>query len=275
MTVFLYENYRKYIKNWISSQPRNGRGELSRLATVMGMHPTLLSMILNGNRDLSIEQAFDLSLHFSFTELERDYFLCLVQLERAGNKRLANMLEAKLKKLKMESQKTVNRFEHEKRLSEKEQEIFYSSWMYSGIRLFTSTVDKGVSLQEICMKFNLDRIQAKEKIDFLTSCGLVIKEKELYKMGVSRTFLERNSVQVSRHHLNWRLKALQNLEAMTPEEMMFTSPISVSAEDFSKIREEIRDFLQKFSKDVKDSPAEDVACLNIDFFWVMPQKPGP
>jgi len=50
--------------------------------------------------------------------------------------------------------------------------------------------------------------------------------------------------------------------------MMFTSPVSLSREDFVKIRESLAGLLKSISQTVKDSPEEDIACLNIDFFWI-------
>jgi len=63
-------------------------------------------------------------------------------------------------------------------------------------------------------------------------------------------------------------KSLQQADQITEKELMFTSPISISKQDFEKVREQIVMFLKGFSKVVKDSPAEEIACLNIDLFWI-------
>jgi len=87
-------------------------------------------------------------------------------------------------------------------------------------------------------------------------------------MGPQRTHLESTSPLIQKHHSNWRLKALQRSDSLDPEELMYTSPVSLSREDFKIIREDLVLMIKKVLDRVHPSPAEEVACLNIDFFWV-------
>ena len=50
--------------------------------------------------------------------------------------------------------------------------------------------------------------------------------------------------------------------------MMFTSTLSLSREDFHKLREQLAQFVTKTSEVMKETTPEDVVCLNIDFFMV-------
>ena len=50
--------------------------------------------------------------------------------------------------------------------------------------------------------------------------------------------------------------------------ILFTSPVSLSKEDFIALREEMTQFIKNFLEKIKDSPAEDIACFNLDFFWI-------
>lgn len=117
-------------------------------------------------------------------------------------------------------------------------------------------------------KFQISRQRTVEILEFLKSSSLIIEEKDRYKMGVSRTFLEQGSPHLPRHHINWRLKAIQQVEAVGETELMFTFPHSISESDFEKIREELVAVIQKASATVKDSPAENIGCLNIDLIWI-------
>ena len=105
-------------------------------------------------------------------------------------------------------------------------------------------------------------------MQFLTDTKLIIVEGPLYKMGPQRTHLESSSPLIQKHHSNWRLKALQRSDSLDPEELMYTSPVSLSREDFKIIREDLVLMIKKVLDRVHPSPAEEVACLNIDFFWV-------
>jgi uncharacterized protein (TIGR02147 family) len=268
--IFDFSNYRSFLKDFLKKKGPQKHGQIARMAKAIGVQPTLMSMVLSGRRDLSNEQTLELAHYFQLTALEKEYLVLLVQFERAGSHRLKSYLKEKLEKIKNDAINTENRFGHEKVLSDQEQAVFYSSWLYSAIRLFCSTDINGKTLNEICLKFSLARTQAYNIISFLKSAGLIVEEKDRLKLGVNRTFLNKSSVHVSRNHLNWRMRALQNLELMKEQEMMFTAPFSISTSDFEKLRLQIADLIQNFLSIVKDSPAEEVACLNIDLFYAVP-----
>ncbi|MGE3260339.1 MAG: TIGR02147 family protein [Bacteriovoracia bacterium] len=268
MSIFSHQNYRDFLKSYVNNLPKNGRGEIGKMAKATSIHPTLLSLIFSGKRDLSPEQTHDLAAYLKLTELEADYFSLLVQHARAGNHRLKSHLKKKILTLQAESSKLSQRFEHEKTLSEVERSIFYSSWLYSAVRLFASTSENGKTVDEITSRFLQPRQRVVGILNFLVSTGLVVAERDRYKIGPLRTFLEQGSPHLVRHHTNWRNKAVQKADQVSEEELMFTSPISLSREDFAKIREQMAELLKSVSVTVKESPAEEIACLNIDLFWI-------
>lgn len=268
MSLFNYKSYRAYLKAYIRALPQKGRGEISRIAAALKIQSTLLSMILSGSRDFSVEQALDLSTYLNHTELEAEYFLLLVQLERAGNHRLKNYLLKRVEKIQLESKKVEHRFEYDRKLTDDERTIFYSSWIYSAIRLSCSLTKNGKTINEIMARFEIPRARALEIVQFLSSTGLIIEKNDRYQIGISRTYLEKESFHLPRHHTNWRLKALQKSDRISDHELMFTFPLSISKADFEIIRNEILEVLKKASNIVKDSPPDEIGCLNVDLFWV-------
>jgi uncharacterized protein (TIGR02147 family) len=268
MNVFLYTNYRHFLTEHLKNLPKQGHGELTKMARTLGVHPTLLSLILSGERELTHEQAYDLCQHIGMSSLETEYFTLLVQMARAGNHRYKKFIQQKLDHLKAENAKMSSHFGHERTLSEQQSSIFYSTWMYSAIRIFTSVAEGGVNLEEIRNRFDLPIETVTEIIQFLVSSQLIVEEKNRFKVGPQRTFLERGSPHLLKHHSNWRIKALHQADRKTERAMIFTCPFSVSKVDFEKIRSEIAELLEKFSKTIKETNAEDVACLNIDLFWL-------
>lgn len=268
MSLFNFENYREYLQDHLLKLPKKGHGELAKMAKALGVHSTLMSLILSGERELTLEQGYDLAKYLQLTDIETEYLTLLVQYARAGNHRYQHFIQKKLEKIRKEATQIVKRFGHEKTLSENDRTTFYSSWIYSAMRLFTSTDDSGVTIEKLVEKFQMPRPKVIEIVEFLVSVGLVVTENEKYKMGPQRTFLEFGSPHLLKHQTNWRLKALQQADQLSEKELMFTSPISVSKDDFQKIREHLADYIKQFSQIVKDSPAEDIACLNIDLFWI-------
>lgn len=270
MTIFEFKDYRAYLRHTIRHMPRKGRGELSKIAKHLRVNTTLISQIMSGSRELTPEQALSLSHYMAHTEIETEYFALLVQLSRAGTIELKRHLERKLENIKSEALQLSKRISHEKKLSDHERAIFYSSWLYSAVHLFTSTRDKGVTLDEIATRFALKKNTAADIIRFLVSSGICVERSGHYSMGVQSTFVERGSPYLLKHHSNWRIKAIQKSESMTDRELMYSGQFSLSRDDFDKLREELTDFLKRANQTVKDSKAEDVASLNIDWFWVEP-----
>ncbi|MGZ3747543.1 MAG: TIGR02147 family protein [Pseudobdellovibrionaceae bacterium] len=268
MTIFEFTDYKKYIQHFIRQQPKKGRGYILKIAEFLNMHPTHVSQILSGSKDFSHEQAFKMTDFLLLNALERDYFLLLVQKSKSGNKEYENFLQTKIVELQKQSLQIDKRISQTKALSDHERSIFYSSWLYSAIRLFCS-LEKGKNLNEICIKFHLDRKQALEIIRFLLDTSLLKEVDNFYQIGATHTHVGLGSPYLNRHHTNWRLKALSHIEQLHSEELMFTGPVSVSKSDFKKIREKLLNVITEIVEYAKkEEPAEELVCLNIDYFFI-------
>jgi uncharacterized protein (TIGR02147 family) len=268
MVIFTFSDYRSYLIDYIPRLPKKGRGEVAKIAVHLGVHPTLVSMVLSGSRDFTYEQALDLSTYLKHDEIEERYFLLLVQYARAGNQRLKLHFKKEIDLVRAKAARVSKNMEYDTQIAEADRVVFYSSWIYSAVRLYCSISDEGKTAKEVSERFQLSAQRAEEVLDFLMSVGLVDEEKGRFKIDINLTFLEFGSIHLPRHHMNWRLKAMQKSDHVSDSELMLTCPMSISKDDFSVVRREINSALKKISKIIKDSPAEEVACLNIDLFWV-------
>lgn len=268
MKLFESKSYLAYLNGQIRLQPKRGRGESKRIAAALGVSSTLVSQVLSGDRILTLEQGEALCEYWGLLPVERDYFLLLIQFERAGTPGLRDYFKTKLDLIKAESLVIANRVQAQKSLSDAEKAVFYSSPIYSAIRLFTSTSQNGKSLDEIASRFELGRKKAAEVLSFLEGTGLVVAEGSKFKMGAQTTHLESRSPHINKHHANWRVKGMSYADQLSDGELMFTSPVSISAHDFDLLREKMVDFINEFLSTARESQAEEVACFNMDFFWV-------
>ncbi len=232
------------------------------------MHSTFVSLVFKEKRDLSVEQALLLAKHLNLTDSETEYFLDLVQLSRSGHHQLRDYTKKKIKAAQETAKKLSTHFEHERQLGAEERQTFYSSWHYSAIRVFTSTKPQGCTVEEICDRFQLPRSTVIEALHFLTRTQLVTQNRDKYQVGAQRTFLEKGNPLLKCHHSNWRLKALQQYERLSDEEMMFTTTLSLSRGDFVRLREILSEFVKTTSQMIKETDPDDVACINLDLFWV-------
>jgi len=262
-----FTNYRDFVREHLTKRSPRGRGEIRKLAEHMRVHPTFVSQVLAGTKDFNMEQTLVIAKYLDLTKVEQKYFLLLVQKDRAGTKELKDYFKTELEDMKSTLVTVSKRLKEHRSLSDEERAIFYSSWLYSGVRLYCS-VGNGKSLEEICAYFGIGRKKALSILDFLLSAQLVIEEKNRYKLGTQHTHLPSDSPFIIRHHMNWRTKALQGHESLTPEELAFTAPMSLNKRDFDKIREILLSAIKESVEVAKESEAEDLAFLNIDWMWV-------
>ncbi len=267
MSIFNHRNYRNYIRNYIEQLPKNGRGELLKIARSLNISSTLLSQIMGATRELSPEQTFLLSEYLGHTEIEKDYFSLLVQFERANNPDLKLYLNKKIDNLKSESMKLSKRMTFEKKLSEEQRSIFYSSWIYSAVHIFTSLNEKGFSLDEIAAKFDLGKVRTSEILHFLISSGIVTEDSGKFKLGVQSTFLEQGSPHLLKHHSSWRLRAIEKSERLSSSEMMVTGQYSISKKDFLVLREQLTVFMKSLQTTIVNTEPDQIVSLNID--WIL------
>jgi uncharacterized protein (TIGR02147 family) len=268
MSIFQFTDYRAFLKSHFRQQPGGGRGQMQKLAKVLNVHSTFVSLVFQDKRDFSSEQAILVAQYFNLTASETDYFLNLVQWAKASNRALKNFFHQKIIQAQEASKKLDTRFEHDRTLASEERQIFYSSWHYSAIRIYTSTSEDGRSVEEIVEHFKMPRKIVVEALDFLNKCQLIVEKKNRYHVGPQRTYLEKGHPLLKCHHTNWRQKALNQYEEISADEMMFTSTLSLSRKDFERLREHLAALIKTTSDVMKETQPEDVACLNIDFFWV-------
>ncbi len=265
MSVFEFSDYRKFLKQLIKTFPQGGRGVWARLSENLNVNATMVSQIMSGTKDFSIEQAQSVAIFLGLQKLEADYFILLVQIERAGTHELKSYFKEKIDELKKDSLKISKRIKSDRKLTDLERSIFYSSKNYSAIHLFCS-IGKGATVESIAKKFDLPRVRVHEILQFLVSTGLCSQHSHYYRTGNQTIHVDKGSPFLIKHHGNWRIEAIKKSEILSDEELMFTANVSLSKEDFLKVRETLVRTIQEVVETVKASPSEEVANLNIDLF---------
>ena len=266
-SIFQYSDYRKYLRDWLANQPKRGRGLLRKWSELLGVNQSILSQVLGGKRELNLDQGYQLQTELGLGEMDAEYFLTMITHERAATHSLKEHLKNKLKKQREESLKLSKRLNHERRLSDTESAIFYSSWVFTAVWLATS-LKSAQSVDSICRRFGLDNDRVVEVLNFLVEAGLVEEDLGRFRSRPQRTHLEKNSPFIVRHHSNWRMQAIRRAEDLTDDELMFSGPLSISRNDFKKVREQIVGLIQSVSTTVKETEPDDLAVFQVDLFWM-------
>ena len=269
MSIFDFESYKKYIHVWIKSQPKLGHGQMRKIAEALGLHTTMVSQIFRGDKHLSIEHAQELASYLGLRAIESDYLILLVQIERAGTKKLRDYYRLKLTQLKDEATNLGRRLSFDRKLTESEQAEFYSSWIMSATRLLTEIPEFG-SARALSEALQIDITKMAKVVDVLLNLGLIVERDGRLRLGPAHTYVPRESTWAARHHVNWRLKAIERVDSISTAETMFTSPLNLSNEDFGKVQKMVVQFIEDVRAIASPSPAEKTAVLLLDWFSLLP-----
>lgn len=265
MSIFNYDDYKEFFNDWVAGLPRNGHGEYRRVANKIGVSTTLISQIFKGEKHISLELACDLGEYLSLEDHELEYLLLLVDYAKAGSFKLRNQYKKIVKARQEQARKLENRVKKSVEMTEETKAIFYSNWIYSGIRLATD-IQKIKNVSDIAERLNLPRNQVQKVLDFLVQHGLVIQKENNLSMGPARVYIGSSHHLVARHHQNWRMLAFEKMMQAESEQFFYTAPMVVSEEVAQKVRQELPNFVEKIAKWVQPSPSEVLRCLNIDWF---------
>lgn len=93
-------DYRLFLRSYIQSLPKRGRGEISRLATLLDVNSTMISQVLKGTKKLTQEQVYNLSVYLKLTDFQTEYFMMLLQVDRAGSEELRRFWSERVFRLK-------------------------------------------------------------------------------------------------------------------------------------------------------------------------------
>ena len=265
MKIFDYDHYRHFLQAWLAQLPNQGHGQLVKIANSLDIHPSVVTLVLQGKKDFNLEQASDLATHLELSDLESEYLFVLVNQARAGRDGLRKRLQRQAQKIRAQASTLKDLLPPQKELSEEAKSVFYSQWYYSAIRILSS-VEQYQSAEALARRLELPRAKVKDILDFLVRHGLCEERDGKFIMGPQSTHLGASSPLVTRHHANWRERSIFQLEKMREDELFFTSPISIATKDLQRVRKILVAAIEDAFKVIDPSPCEEVACLNIDLF---------
>ena len=264
MTIFEFEDYRKFIRFWVSSKDER-RGALTRMAEAMAVSTTMLSQVLAGDKNLSPEMADRLVGHLGLTEKESEFFFLLLDFQRAGTHSLKQRFKARMKVLSVQAKDLEHRVKKDQELEDFAKAIYYSSWIYTGVRNLSAITDFQ-NIDQISTQLQVSRETLMRVIHFLLENDLIKKEGERIQPKSKITHLPAKSPLVTKHHQNWRLRGFQKMDEFREDDFFFTGPMSMSRELAEQVRKELPTFLEKLGERLGPSSSEVVRCLNIDWF---------
>lgn len=263
--VYQFTSYKKFFNAWIQQQPNNGHGEYRRLSIALGISTTMVSQIFNGEKDISLELACEMTDYLLLNDDESDYFILMVEYSKAGSVKLQARLLKQIQDRQEKAKKLENRLKKEHTLEDKAKQQYYSAWQYPAIRILTDIPNVN-SADVISQRLQIPKNQVMKILDFLIENHLVVKKGEKLSMGPAHIYLPPSDPSANRNLQNWRQLGFQKMNFQSDETFFYSGQYALSQEAAELIRKMLPDFIENILKIVRPSASETTRCMNVDFF---------
>ena len=264
--VFDYEDYKTYLRDRFETSGKT-RGLRTRLAEMLHCKNAFISKVLSGEFHFSLEASLQISEFLGHTTEEQDYFLLLVQHARAGSKALELHFERKLKAIRERRQLVRSRIKAGRALNEREQSIYYSSWLYAAIHTLAS-IPTLQTREALARHLAVPLEEIDLCLEFLIEAGVLVQKSGRLQIGSAQIHLGRNSPMIKSHHSNWRVRAIQALDQRSQTALHYSSVISLSQADWARVRELLLKSIQGVDEITGPSREEVALAFSLDLFRI-------
>lgn len=266
MLILDFRDYKRFLTDFISSLPRKGRGQSNALSNHLNVQPSVVSAILKGDRQMTAEQGLATATFFGFDEFTSEYFVLLIQAQRADTKELRGFWQRRLDEMR-DRQTKLSSIKHDeaREISDADKSVYYSNWYYSAARI-ALFIPKYRNIDSLATFLNLSREKTAKIVDFFLRSKIVHYENgDLVPTSIG-TSINDTSEFLNNHRRNWRDKAKEHFSSPGPSDYFLSVPMSMSAADAEWFRSELRNLMDQLVERLKTSPDEVIRCLNLDWF---------
>lgn len=262
--IFSFNSYKEAMGYYLVEKAR--WGQMTRAAEFLGCQVSFLTRIIKDKLQLTPDHAFNLADFLGFNADEKNYFLVLVDFERAADPKYKSHLKANLEQLKKKNESISERTNRGHLSSEAFKANYFSSWIYTALHFMVS-IPKYQKIEEICTRLNLKKNITLKHLDELKEQGLVDSSKDNNWEFKSGNFhLNKNSPLVICHHQNWRTRAIIDAQDFSNESIHFTAVYTLSENDTLKLKEMMLEFISSANRVVQTSENEECVAICCDFF---------
>jgi len=260
---FNFHDYKDFLKEKVAMN-RGENAYQSRLAEAAGCQKSFLSQVLNSHVHVTPDHAAAMSGFLGLTEEEQIYFIDLVAMARCGSPSLREVLKKRMKQMKDARADPSQRI-HWPELEFKVQELYYSSWHWGAIHMLVSIPNFRTS-SSIAERLGLPRAKVEKALEGLEAMKLIEKTKGGWKVTDNFTYLPNSSPMTGANHINWRQRAIANIQSMDDTALHYSAAFALSQDDFHELKEMIVEFIEQANNKISASPCEEAAVFSCDFF---------
>lgn len=234
----------------------------------MGIQQSQLSQVMAGKLDLNLDQGSRLCDDWQLSDSESEYFLNLIQFERASTSSLKARIRKRLEELhKSYSKEGIIHLEPSGK-GAKEAERFFSSWIYPAVlgALYIPTL---LGEDDIAKRLDTSSRLVRETLIALQEMNLVKMENGKYRLA------EQGITHVSRSatgmmHAGLRSKAHEVYVTGDTEIIRFGTLNVLGRDHFLELRKRMQTFVEQYNKETTsvDHEHDELVVFNLDFFRI-------
>lgn len=261
LDLFQETDFREYIQKKLKTADF-GHGGKSKLAQHLRCQPSFISQVLKGVNTLSLEQAFRVNEFLKHSELERAYFMTLVEADKAGTQELKQYYQQKLEEIRDKAKLIENRITHEE-ISESDTIKYFTNWNHVKIH-HLANIPKYRKIKALQQKLNLPEEEFEGCLSFLLEINLLEQEGDELKLGLKKLHTRKNSPAVALAHVNARLQNLQNLKNPGVDSLNFGANLTISEKNYKLFRNKLVVLLEELYTLVEQDEPERMCSFVID-----------
>jgi uncharacterized protein (TIGR02147 family) len=265
--IYLYRSASRYLLDQVTLKQKSDRHfSIRRWTKEMG-YPShsLLSMVLQGKRALTLKQVPYLAKGLSLSTPEKLFFQGLIQLENAKTPEEKLWCETYLSDLRPS---TLDRSE----IREIDEYLAVADWIHPALLALSDTRESFKDASEASLKLgnSLTITQARVALERLIELKLIHKDSQgIYRSACARMTSKDDVINKGAREYHRQVSELAStkLEAQSVEEREFQSlAIAIPTQKLPLAKEMIRKFRSQFTDAMYSEHSDQIYQLNLHFF---------
>lgn len=262
MDVYIFHDYRSVILDWLQNVEL--KGARTKLAHAAECSASWLTRVLSGDVQLTPDQALGITAFLNLNEDETDYFMCLVEFERAATLLLKKRIRKKLELIKSESRKLKTSLRSVTAISEDNSIKYYSSWVYAAVHV--ACMMKPLSLIEVSKLTRLSEETVSRVVNDLRQMELIKTVGINYQATNRNVHLPESHPLSNTAHSSLRQKTIQTLQEKNIDGLHYSAVHCLSYKDTELIQKKLKDSIMSCRKIIEPSPSEQLMVFCVDWY---------
>lgn len=271
-SVLQYKDSKSFLSDRFFAEKNQGQGiTLAKFAKRFDMSGSMFKMILDGQRNLSIQKCHEIGSAFNMSFQEREYFEALVLLDSADKSQTSfyNQRLGKIKKATSSNRRSTSL------------NAVLSQWFLPGLLLYIVDVlqVEGQSLQEehlqeLSQKFSLSRHALEQAIRILEAANLFqFKANEKPHIVFSKVTSSTPQKAYVKSSIQEGLNRVDKEFDDGKNSVFLNHTLAISPEDLESFTQEYKTLLDKYIEAFDEKSANVIMQVNLQAFPVVKEAP--